>query len=173
VEALSPQEVVRPWRTAAIVAGSVAALELILLIGAAALIFAKPISRVIRHHAATTSATPVKAVHHVHRRRPHPPPPKPKLARKETKVFVLNGNGRNGVAHSTARKLGALGYEIAGADNAPRQDYATTVVMYRPGYRAEGLRLAHDVHAKIVGPLDGLRASALDGGQLALILGAS
>ena len=43
--------------------------------------------------------------------------------------------------------------------------------MYRPGFRAEGLRLARDMHVKVVGPLDGLKRSALHGGQLAVILG--
>ncbi len=44
--------------------------------------------------------------------------------------------------------------------------------MYRPGYRAEGVRLARDIHAKVVGPLDGISGSVLHGGQLAVILGA-
>ena len=39
--------------------------------------------------------------------------------------------------------------------------------MYRPGFRAEGLRLARDLKVKVVGPLDGLPPSALTGGQLA------
>ena len=45
------------------------------------------------------------------------------------------------------------------------------VVMDRPGFRAEGMRLAHDLGIKVVGPLDGIHAGALDGGQLALIVG--
>jgi hypothetical protein len=61
---------------------------------------------------------------------------------------------------------------IAGTGNARRQDYAATVVMYKPGFRAEGLRLARDLKAKVVGPLDGLKPSALMGGQLAVVLGA-
>jgi hypothetical protein len=44
--------------------------------------------------------------------------------------------------------------------------------MYRPGYRAEGLRLAKDLGVKVVGPLDGIAVSALDGGQLAVVVGA-
>ena len=44
--------------------------------------------------------------------------------------------------------------------------------MYRAGYRAEGLRLAHDLKVKVVGPLDGLAPSVLNGGQLAIVLGA-
>ena len=45
--------------------------------------------------------------------------------------------------------------------------------MYVPGFQAEGARLARDLHVKVVGPLDGMRPSALHGGQLAVVLGAS
>ena len=81
----------------------------------------------------------------------------PKLTRAETGVFVLNGNGRSGAAASEAAKLSNLGYHVPGTGNAKRQDYATTVVMYRPGFQAEALRLARDLHVKVVGPLDGLK----------------
>ena len=97
---------------------------------------------------------------------------KPTRTRGQTTVLVLNGNGRTGVAHDEATRLEHLGYRIAGAADARRHDYATTVVMYSPGYRPEGLRLARDLHVGVVGPLDGLRRSALEGGQLAVILGA-
>ena len=87
-------------------------------------------------------------------------------------MLVLNGNGENGAAHAEATRLESLGYRIAGAANAKRHDYATSVVMYRAGFRGEGIRLAHDLHVGVVGPLDGLRPAALDGGQLAVIVGA-
>jgi hypothetical protein len=162
------------WRRATIVASTVAALELVLLVCVGALLVAKPLSHALRHHA--DAAAKSAAVKHataptVHR---HATPiAKPKLTRAQTKVLVLNGNGETGAAHDAATKLTALGYRIAGAANAKRQDYATTVVMYRPGYAAEGKRLAHDLGAKVVGPLDGLPLSALHGGQLAVVLGAS
>ena len=56
--------------------------------------------------------------------------------------------------------------------NATRQDYATTVVMFRPGLPRRGARLAHDLHVKVVAPLDGIKPAALYGGQLAVLLGA-
>ena len=170
----SPADVVRPWRTATLIASGFAAVELVLLLGAGAMLLAKPLSRSIRHHALeVATATPTKrGTHQVHPKAPKPAAA-PKLARRQTKVLVLNGNGERGVAHSAADRLSRLGYRIAGAANAKRMDYAATVVMYRRGYRAEGLRLARDVHAKVLGPLDGLHASSLRGGQLALILGAS
>jgi hypothetical protein len=162
------------WRRATIVATTVAALELVALLGVGALVLAKPIAHAIRHHAvaaATRTAVGHTAAAPLPKRTA--PPAKPKLARAQTKVLVLNGNGRAGIAHTEATKLSSLGYRIAGAANAKRQDYATTVVMYAPGYAAEGSRLAHDLGAKVVGPLDGLKPAALHGGELAVVLGAS
>jgi hypothetical protein len=162
------------WRRATIVASTVAALELVVLLAVGALVLAKPIAHMIRRHAVATVAATHTAKHTAPAPvRRTPPPAKPKLARGQTRVLVLNGNGRAGVAHVEASKLQSLGYRIAGAANAKRQDYATTVVMYAPGYAPEGERLAHDLGAKVVGPLDGLKPAALHGGQLAVILGAS
>ena len=64
-----------------------------------------------------------------------------------------------------------LTYVVAGVGNAPRSDFARTIVMYRDGYRREGQRLAHDMLIKLVGPLDGLRAKELMGAHIALVLG--
>ena len=44
--------------------------------------------------------------------------------------------------------------------------------MYKRGFHAEGVRLAHDLHVKAVGPLDGIDPSTLHGAQLAIVLGA-
>ena len=45
------------------------------------------------------------------------------------------------------------------------------VPMFRRGYRPEAARLATDVHAAIVAPLDGMRPSALMGAQVVLVVG--
>jgi hypothetical protein len=174
---VTAQELIRPWRTATVVASTVAAIELVLLLGAATLLLAKPISRALRDHAATTASAPAKHPSPTRAKAPAvkraaAPEPKPKLTRAETSVVVLNGNGRQGAAAAGAARLRQLGYTIAGTENARRQDYAATVVMYRAGYRAEGLRLAHDLKVKVVGPLDGLAPSALRGGELAIVIGA-
>lgn len=170
---LSPHELVRPWRRATIVASLVAAVELILLLGAAALLVAKPLSHAIQRQADAAAYAPAKAKPAAF---PLPPKPKPagkaKLARSAMSVLVLNGNGRNGAAAAEAAQLHGLGYKIAATTDARREDYATTVVMYRPGFEAEGDRLARDMHVKVVGPLDGLTRAAMHGGQLAVILGA-
>lgn len=172
----SPRELIRPWRTATIVATSVAAVELVLLLGAGVLLIAKPLSRAVQRQAETAAlAPPKKATKKAPpsaARRTTAVAAAPRLARGQTKVIVLNGNGRNGAAAQGAARLHAFGYKIAGTGNAHRQDYAATVVMYKPGFRAEGLRLARDLKVAVVGPLDGLKPSALMGGQLAIILGA-
>jgi LytR cell envelope-related transcriptional attenuator len=162
--------IVRPWRTATLVASLVAAVELVLLLGAGFMLVAKPLSHAMQRHAEAAAFAPVK--------QPKPVIPKqqpiglPKLMRSETGVLVLNGNGRQGAASGEAAKLDNLGYTVRSTGNAKRQDYATTVVMYRRGFHAEGVRLAHDVHAKVVGPLDGMKPSELHGAQLAVVLGA-
>jgi hypothetical protein len=165
----SPDALVRPWRTATLIASGVAALELILLVGAGGLMLAKPLSKVMRESAQVHAFKPVAKPKPARA----PKPGAPKLARDETTVMVLNGNGRTGAASAAATRVRRLGYMIGTTGNAPRSDYATTVIMYRPGYRAEGLRLAHDLHVKVVGPLDGLSKSDLLGAHAAVILGAA
>jgi LytR cell envelope-related transcriptional attenuator len=169
---LSPDALVRPWRTATLVASLVAAVELVLLVGAAVMLLAKPLAHAVQRHAeasalapAATAKTPV-IKHTITRVAPA------KHTRSHTGVFVLNGNGRNGAASAEAAKLSGIGYRVPGKGNAKRQDYATTVVMYRRGWEAEGRRLASDLHVKIVGPLDGLSTSSLHGAQLVVVLGA-
>jgi hypothetical protein len=171
---LPAHDVVRPWRRATLVASVVAAIELVLLVCAGVVLLAKPLSHAIRHHAAAQvqasaakkTAAPVLPRHTA-------AVGAPTLTRAHTEVLVLNGNGEAGAAHTAAARLSGLGYKISGAANAKRQDYATTVVMYRPGFAPEAQRLAHDLGAKVVGPLDGLEPAALHGGELAVVLGAS
>jgi hypothetical protein len=168
-----PDALIRPWRTATLVASLVAAVELVVLIVLGFALLAKPLSRALQSHAAKTAVTkhtPAAAVRH-HARKAKPAAAK--LSRHQTKVVVFNGNGRAGAAAHAAAQLHGLGYRIRWTGNAQRQDYATSVVMYRPGYAGEATRLARDLHVKVVGPLDGLRPAALRGAQLAIILGAA
>ena len=164
---------VRPWRTATLVASLVAAVELVALIAVALLLLAKPLAHAVRHHAEAAAFAPaakhVAPVVHAKKQ----VVAKPKLLRSATGIFVFNGNGRAGAASAAASKLSGLGYRIRGKGNAARQDYASTVVMYERGYEAEGLRLARDLHVQVVGPLDGVKPSALHGGKLAVVLGAA
>jgi hypothetical protein len=83
---------------------------------------------------------------------------------------VLNGNGQAGAAHAAADRVQAHGYLLGNVGNAP-EITPHTVVMFRPGFVAEGRRLARDLHVRIVRPLDGIRPAQLLGAHLVLILG--
>jgi hypothetical protein len=169
---LAPDSLVRPWRTATLVASLVAAVELVIVIALSVLLLARPLAHTVQHHAAATqSAAATKPIRTPAAVQKHVPAVKAKLSRTHTGVLVLNGNGRHGAAGAEASRLQHFGYRIRATGNATRSDYATTVVMYRSGYRAEGLRLAHDMHLRVVGPLDGLHPAALHGAQLAVIVG--
>lgn len=171
---IAPDALIRPWRTATIVASLVAAVELVLLIGAGVALLAGPLSHAMHHHAVAAAAAETAATKKlVPVRVQRQPPAIPHVARAHTGVLVLNGNGRSGAAAGEAARLHGLGYPVTGTGNAPRSDYATTSVMYRPGFRGEAIRLARDLGLKAVGPLDGLAESRLRGGKLAVILGAA
>jgi hypothetical protein len=165
----APDALVRPWRRATILASTIAALELVVLVLAGVLLLAKPIAHEVRrqavaHAAAAPKPKPAPVTHRVL-------PTVPKLTRAQTDVLVLNGNGRTGAASGAAAQLRGLGYLIAGTGNAPHQNYAASVVMFRAGFHAEALRLARDLHVKVVGPLDGMKPSQLQGANLVLVLG--
>lgn len=168
----APDALIRPWRTATLVASLVAAIELVLLLGAGFLLLAKPISHAMQKHATATAFAPDKKRAAAPVKRTQPVVAETTLLRSQTGVFVFNGNGRAGAASAEATKLANLNYLVPGTGNAKRQDYATTVVMFKKGFQPEAVRLAHDLGVKIVGPLDGLAPSALRGAQLAIVLGA-
>ena len=155
---------VRPWRTTAIVASGIAALELLILLGLATAFVGKSISGHAKEAAlarATGISTPVI----------RPEPRRAGLTRGETSVIVLNGNGVGGAAAAIAARVKARGYTVAATGNAPRSDYGRSVVMYRPGRRPEARRLAHDLGIKLVGPLEGMTGRQLLGAHVALIVG--
>ena len=160
-------QVARPWRTATIVASTVAVLELALLVALGLPMLGRAVADDVRSAAETHVLAPAP--------KPAPPAkaeaPTAPLPRADTSVVVLNGNGRTGAAGAAADRVHELGYLVAGTGNAGRSDYPRTIVMYRPGRKAEAQRLAKDVGAKVVGPLDGLRLRDLMGAQVAIILG--
>ena len=172
-ESTASNELAGPWRRAALVAVAIAGVELVVLIVLVGALVAKPLSQHLHHRATATPALPA------HPRATHTPAPAklaaatrgPMLARSRTRVLVLNGNGRQGAAGAEASALQARGYRIAATGNAGRSNYATSIVMYSPGYEREARRLAHDASVRVVAPIDGLRASALRGAQLALVVG--
>lgn len=158
-----------PWRTATLVVGVIATLELFALIGIGAVHLAP------KQHAtssATASAAAAPRPAHVARRHPTPRvPTHPLRTRSAVNVLVLNGNGVQGAAASEASRLRINGYRVGGARNAARHDYARTMVLYVPGWIKEARRLARDTGVHIVAPVDGLRPSMLKGSKLVVILG--
>jgi hypothetical protein len=169
----SPEALVRPWRTATLIASTVAAIELVVLVGAGVALLAKPLARHMRAEAQARAFAPVVKKPKVAAIPARPKEKAPRLARTRVSVLVLNGNGRQGAAASAASRLSVHGYQLRATANAKRTDYATSVVMYRPGYRAEGLRLARDLRVKVVGPLDGMKTRDLQGAKAVLIVGAT
>jgi len=171
-------DVTQPWRTRTIVVSSIAVVELVALVSVGLLVLGKGWFESARanaiqsatHHqtASTKAASPPPAAH----ARPHRTgPAKPLLSRAHTSVLVLNGNGRNGAAGAQAASLRMHGYPVAAVGNAKRNDYAASIVMYRPGLGREAQRLAHDMGIKIVSGLDGVQPSQLHGARLLLIVG--
>jgi LytR cell envelope-related transcriptional attenuator len=164
ISAPSVHPLVRPWRTTAIVASGIAAVELLVLLILATAMIGKGVSAHAREAGlARATGIPSKPI--------HPEPKRATLARGETAVVVLNGNGRTGAAAATASRVRARGYPVAGTGNAARSDYGQSVVMYRPGRKPEAKRLARDMGIRLVGPLEGIRKRDLMGAQVALILG--
>jgi hypothetical protein len=171
---LAPDALIRPWRTATLVASLFAAVELVALLGLAFVLLAKPLAHSLQRQAVARTSVATRPAQTAHAKTIKVAAVgKPTLSRTHTSVLVLNGNGRAGAAHTEASKLHSLGYRVPAAGNAKRSDYATTVIMFRRKFHAEANRLARDLHVRIVGPLDGLKASDLHGAQLAIILGAS
>lgn len=152
------------WRKAAIAVTVVAALELVVLAGAAMALLGNPLARHLKAEAASAAAPRVRSTTAAL-------PTKTTLERAETSVVVLNANGQAGAAATEADRVQAKGYLIGSVGNAPAGNVSRTLVMYRPGYAAEGARLAHDLHIRHVRPLDGMRPGQLMGAHLVLILG--
>jgi hypothetical protein len=164
------EALVRPWRTAALVAGAVALVELLALIviagGAIARTVADRVERAAENRVLAPTTSTKKAV------RNPATNPAAKLPRTKTRVLVLNGNGRQGAAAVAAGRVQHRGYRIEAVANASRSDFARSIIMFRPRYAGEGHRLARDLGVKQVTPLDGMRIRQLHGAHLVFILGA-
>ena len=164
----------QPWRSAAIVAAAVATVELciLLVLGGLAVgeFFAGEVEK---------AQDPVTVARAAGERETAGPPAKrgsgkdskALLPRDDVSVLVLNGNGIAGAASTAAERVHARNYVVAGTGNAPRSDFARSVVMYRPGLAGEARRLARDVGVRRVAPLDGLQARDLQGAHVALVIG--
>lgn len=161
----------QPWRSAALVAATIAAVELFLLVAIGFAFGATLFSREVERAAVPVPAAQAAPAPVADTRPETKAPPLPPLPRSETSVMVLNGNGIAGAAGETAERVTKRGYIIAGTANAPRSNFRRSLVMYRPGREAEARRLAADLRVKRVAPLDGIRVGDLQGAHLALIVG--
>ena len=100
-------------------------------------------------------------------------PPTPLRPRSSTSVLVLNGNGVEGAAGTTATALLTHGYRHAIPADAPNLAYARSLVLFRPGWQREAERLGKDARIATVAPLDGRVAPAYAHVPLVVILGAN
>ena len=155
---------IRPWRTATIVVSAVALAELVLLLAIGLATFGRPVLDAAQgsvSHGATASKAQTDhkraaagASTPVQRREPLGAPT---LARAETSVLILNGNGIAGAGgRSRGRSRAVEGLIVAAVGNAERTDYARSVVMYRPGYKPEAAAPRPRPPVQNVSPLDGL-----------------
>jgi LytR cell envelope-related transcriptional attenuator len=151
------------WRKATVIVTMIAAVELVVISGLAMTLLGNPISRHLKAEAAAAAAPRVRTTTPAVAR-------KTTLARSATSVLVLNGNGRAGAAAGAADLVRARGYLVGDVANAPELS-PRTLVMYRPGYAAEGRRLARDLRVTTLMPLDGMLPSQLMGTHLVLIIG--
>jgi hypothetical protein len=162
VEHVQPFDRPFPWRPAALAATAFAVAELAALLALAGVRLIhvhRPASRLAAETQPAASPTR-KAVAH------------PLRPRSRVSVVVLNGNGVAHAAGDEATRLLARGYRRADATDAPTR-YASSLVLFRPGWEREARRLAHDARIRTVTPLDGRLPSADRGHQLVLILGSS
>jgi hypothetical protein len=156
-------DLIRPWRRATIAVTVVASVELIVIAAIGIAMLGNPLAGHLRETAA--AATPRKRT-----ATPAPAIKKPILERNEISVMLLNGNGVAGAAHAAADRVRARDYLIGNVGNAEATS-PRSLVMYRPGYAAEGARLARDLRIRVVRPLDGMSPAQLMGSHLVLILG--
>jgi hypothetical protein len=167
----------QPWRTRTMIVSAIAVVELLALVAVGVVLLGKGWFESQRATAVRTAthrpaaATKPAARHAAHPKLHATAPAAPMLARAHTSLIVLNGNGRDGAAGAEAATLRARGYPVESVGNAKRNDYAASIVMYRPGYEREAERLARDVGISVVTGLDGVLPSQLHGARLLIIVG--
>ncbi|MDQ2980831.1 MAG: LytR C-terminal domain-containing protein [Actinomycetota bacterium] len=152
-----------PWRRIAVLALTIAAAELVVLVALGVVALAPS--------GGTAAATPDRTPKPRARVKQKALPPHKVLAPAQTRVLVLNGNGLAGAAASEAKRVRGAGYRINGVGNAERMAGGPTVVMYRPHFQVEGQRLGQALRIPVVAPLDGMLVSGLRGAHLVVVVG--
>ena len=154
------------WRRLTIVLALIAAVEAVVILVAAVVLAVRPVAHHLRSSNASSAALDLRG-----KTGPDTPAGKATLTRRQTTVMVLNGNGRTGAAAMSAAQLQSIGYRIGTVGDAGRIDYPKSVIMFRRGTRPEAVRLAHDLHVRTVGPLDGIAPAQLGRARLVFIVG--
>jgi hypothetical protein len=167
-----PDQLVRPWRLAAFVAATIAAVELLILIAIGGGALFESLSHRLQVEATERALAPdARPDAKPTANKPAAATAKPALPRRRTVIRVLNGNGRTGAAAAAASRVRGKGYRVGFVGNAPRTDFAQSLVMYKPGFAGEARRFARDLRVKRIGPLDGVRPRELGRAHLVFILG--
>jgi hypothetical protein len=111
VDSFAPQvELIRPWRTATLVAATVAGVELVLLLVAGSVLLGRSLWPHV--HAAAARAA-LETRHHAAPVKPvQQPPAVAKLPRSKTGILILNGNGVQGAAAEAATLVDTRGYPV-------------------------------------------------------------
>jgi hypothetical protein len=173
--AYTAAESVSPWRTAAIVAAAIAAVELFILVLGGVVVGAKLMTdkaeTIVAQTQASRSEWSPAAASGGMTTKTRKGAPIAELSRARTSVIVLNGNGVPAAAAVGSERVRKLHYIIAGTGNAPRSDFQRSVIMFRPGFEGEAGRLAKDLNVKRVIPLDGFTKRDLRGAHLAFVVG--
>jgi LytR cell envelope-related transcriptional attenuator len=164
----APDALIRPWRTAAFIAATVAIVELVLLLAIGGRALLVSVADRVEREATKRAQAPATHAKRVTRR---PASAAARIPRTKTRIVVLNGNGRQGAAASAAARVDGRGYRIRAVANAPRTNFTRSIVMYRPGFAGEGRRFGRDFGVRTVTPLDGMRIGELQGAHLVFILG--
>ena len=80
---------------------------------------------------------------------------------------VLNGTMTDGLAGTVRDRLRALGFQVKSTSNAPRRDYAKTVIVYNPGLDAKAALVAEQFPGAEIREADGVQTT-----DIVVILGA-
>jgi hypothetical protein len=161
----------QPWRSAAFIAVCVATVVLLILLVVGIIFFGKFFTGQVDKATDPASVARAAAGEGSSSRDTKGHARKPMLPPRQTSVLVLNGNGVPGAAAQAAARTRAHGYAVAGTGNAPRSDFARSVVMYRSGFEREARRLSHELGIRRVTPLDGIRKAELQGAHVAVVIG--
>ena len=163
----------QPWRSAAFVAATVAAVELAILLVIGIVLFGKFFAGEVERATdpVTVARAAVEREAKTHAAGGGGTGAEPLLARRKTSVLVLNGNGVAGAASVAADRVRSRNYVVAGTGDAPRTSFSHSVIMYRPGFEGEAKRLGRELGVRRVAPLDGIRIRDLQGAHAALVVG--